>query len=73
IAIREEEQKTKLAALKGEAVSASWGNAIRAYVLDEGRVKDARTKYETRDTEAVLNGKIDEFIEAYLKMTSQAG
>ena len=73
LAIREEEQKNKLAALKGEAVSASWGNAIRSYVLDEGRVKDARTKYETRDTEAVLNGKIDEFIEAYLKMTSQAG
>ncbi|MDA0772145.1 MAG: peptide chain release factor 2 [Cyanobacteria bacterium] len=72
LAIKEEEQKNKLAALKGEAVSASWGNAIRSYVLDEGRVKDARTKYEVRDTEAVLNGKIDDFIEAYLKMVSQA-
>lgn len=71
LAIREEEQKQKLAALKGEVVSASWGNAIRSYVLDEGRVKDARTKYETRDTEAVLNGKIDDFIEAYLKMVNR--
>lgn len=70
LAIKEEEHKDKLAKLKGEMVSASWGNAIRSYVLDEGRVKDVRTKYETRDTEAVLNGKIDEFIEAYLKMNS---
>lgn len=71
LAIKEEEQKSKLAQLKGEVVSASWGNAIRSYVLDEGRVKDARTKYETRDTEAVLNGEIDDFIEAYLRMTAQ--
>ena len=68
LAIREEEQKKKLAELKGDLVSASWGNAIRSYVLDEGRVKDARTKYETRDTQAVLDGCIDDFIEAYLKM-----
>lgn len=71
LAIKEEEQKSKLAQLKGEVVSASWGNAIRSYVLDEGRVKDARTKYETRDTEAVLNGEIDDFIEAYLRMMAQ--
>jgi peptide chain release factor 2 len=70
LAIREEEQKKKLAELKGDLVSASWGNAIRSYVLDEGRVKDARTKYETRDTQAVLDGYIDDFIEAYLKMLS---
>lgn len=70
LAIKEEEQKAKLAELKGEVKSASWGNAIRSYVLDEGRVKDARTKYETRDTESVLNGEIDEFIEAYLRLVS---
>ena len=73
LAIKEEEQKKKMAELKGDMVSASWGNAIRSYVLDEGRVKDARTKYETRDTESVLNGEIDEFIEAYLKMISVSG
>ena len=71
LAVREEEQKQKIQALKGEAVSASWGNAIRSYVLDEGRVKDHRTKYETRDVESVLNGDIDEFIAAYLKNVSQ--
>lgn len=68
LALREEEQRKKLAELKGDMVTASWGNAIRSYVLDEGRVKDARTKYETRDTQAVLDGHIDDFIEAYLKM-----
>lgn len=73
LAIKEEEQKKKMAELKGDMVSASWGNAIRSYVLDEGRVKDARTKYETRDPESVLNGQIDEFIEAYLKMMSMSG
>jgi peptide chain release factor 2 len=70
LVIQEEEQKQKIAALKGETVSASWGNAIRSYVLDEGRVKDSRTKLESRDTEAVLNGEIDSFIEAYLRMIS---
>lgn len=67
LAIREEEHKQKIAELKGDVSSASWGNAIRSYVLDEGRVKDVRTKYETRDVDRVLNGEIDDFIEAYLK------
>lgn len=67
LAIKEEEHQAKLKELKGENVSATWGNAIRSYVLDEGRVKDNRTKYETRDVESVLNGEIDEFIEAYLR------
>lgn len=68
LAVKEEEHKVKLAELKGENVSASWGNAIRSYVLDEGRVKDARTKFETRDVTSVLDGEIDDFIEAYLLM-----
>lgn len=72
LAIREDEQKKKLAELKGEVILPSWGNAIRSYVLDEGRVKDARTKYETRDTDRVLNGEIDDFIEEYLKLLSQS-
>ncbi len=66
LALEEEKHQAKLKELKGESVSASWGNAIRSYVLDEGRVKDARTKYETRDTDRVLNGEIDDFIESYL-------
>lgn len=68
LALKEEEHRKKLVELKGEVAQASWGNAIRSYVLDEGRVKDVRTKHETRDTQAVLDGDIDEFIEAYLKI-----
>ncbi len=64
---REDERHSELARIKGESLSASWGNALRSYVLDEGRVKDHRTKYETRDVEAVLNGDLDAFIEAYLR------
>ncbi len=71
LAIKEAEQKAKITELKGESVSASWGNAIRSYVLDEGRVKDVRTKYETRDVESVLNGDIDAFIEAYLRQEAK--
>jgi len=67
LAIKEEEEKQKLLELRGEVVSASWGNAIRSYVLDEGRVKDARTKFETRDPVKVLDGDLDEFMESYLR------
>ncbi len=69
LALQEEEEQKKLAELKGETVLPSWGNAIRSYVFDEGRVKDHRTKYETRDVDAVINGEIilDSFIKEFLK------
>ena len=48
--------------------SAGWGQQIRNYVLQPYKlVKDTRTKHENKDPEAVLDGKIDEFIDAYLE------
>lgn len=43
-----------------------WGSQIRSYVLDDRRVKDHRTGYQTSNTDAVLNGDLNEFIKAYL-------
>ena len=43
-----------------------WGSQIRSYVFDDRRVKDHRTNYQTTDVDGVMNGKIDEFIKAYL-------
>lgn len=65
---REEEQ----ARLRGEHVAAGWGNQIRSYVLHPyNLVKDHRTGSETSNTTAVLDGELDQFIEAYLR--SQLG
>ena len=58
----------QLAELRGEYVKAEWGSQIRSYVLHPYQmVKDHRTEYEVGNTQAVLDGEIDGFIEAYLK------
>jgi len=65
--IKEREQAEKLADLRGEYTKAEWGSQIRSYVLHPYQmVKDHRTEFETGSTQAVLDGDLDNFIEAYL-------
>lgn len=67
LAKKQAEREEELARLRGETVQASFGNAIRSYVLDDRMVKDVRTKHETPHVESVLNGDLDPFIDAYLR------
>jgi len=68
-----EKKAEELAKLKGERISAEWGNQIRSYVLHPYKlVKDHRTGYETTDAFAVLDGEIDDLLKAYLKLTSKS-
>jgi peptide chain release factor 2 len=50
-----------------------WGHQIRSYVLDQSRIKDLRTGIERTDTQKVLDGDLDEFVEASLKSGLDAG
>jgi peptide chain release factor 2 len=54
-------------ALEDSKSDIGWGSQIRSYVLDDSRIKDLRTSVETRNTQAVLDGGLDKFIEASLK------
>ena len=57
------EEKDKI---KASQKKIEWGSQIRSYVMDDRRVKDHRTNYQTSDVAGVLDGKLDEFIKAYL-------
>jgi peptide chain release factor 2 len=68
-ALEEEKRRSEQLDIKGENIIAGWGHQIRSYVLHPYKmVKDLRTRYETSDTVAVLDGDLDPFIEAELKL-----
>ena len=68
--LKQHEQKEKIEELRGEYQKAEWGSQIRSYVLHPYHlVKDHRTEFEVGNTEGVLNGDLDPFIESYLRMT----
>ncbi len=61
-------QESQLATLKGENMNAEWGNQIRSYVLHPYQlVKDHRTDYEVGNSQAVLDGRLNDFMESYLR------
>ncbi len=62
-----QKQNAEKQALEDTKSDIGWGSQIRSYVLDDSRIKDLRTGVETRNTQSVLDGDLDKFIEASLK------
>ena len=70
--LKQKEEEKKQSELKGEYQSAAWGNQIRSYVLHPYKmVKDHRTEIETTQTEKVLDGDLDMFIEGVLELQAK--
>ena len=66
--LQEQKKAEEEAKLRGEALTAEWGNQIRSYVMQPYKmVKDHRTEYEVADVEDVLDGNLEGFMEAYLR------
>ena len=69
--LRQEENAQKLSGIRGEVKEIGWGNQIRSYVFQPyTMVKDHRTNHETGNVDAVMDGALDSFINAYLKWIS---
>ncbi len=62
-----QKQTAEKQAMEATKSDIGWGSQIRSYVLDDSRIKDLRTGVETRNTQAVLDGGLDKFIQASLK------
>jgi peptide chain release factor 2 len=62
-----QERRAKASEVEDSKADVGWGSQIRSYVLDQSRIKDLRTGVETGNTQAVLDGGLDTFIEASLK------
>jgi peptide chain release factor 2 len=70
--LRQAEREEERAVLRGEYTKAEWGSQIRSYVLHPYQlVKDHRTEYEKGNTQSVLDGDLDEFMEAYLRTSKE--
>lgn len=70
--IEEEKREAEERKIKGEAQKAEWGNQIRSYVMQPYKmVKDHRTKQETQHIDKVLDGDLEEFMEAYLRWNAK--
>ncbi|MCZ4245191.1 peptide chain release factor 2 [Pedobacter punctiformis] len=64
--IEQRKRNEETAAIEGSKKKIEWGSQIRSYVLDDRRVKDHRTNYQTSNPQAVLDGDINDFLKAYL-------
>jgi peptide chain release factor 2 len=69
--LQREEKEKELSAMRGEQHEIAWGSQIRSYVFQPyTMVKDHRTELETGNVDAVMDGEIDEFIEAQLRLSA---
>ncbi len=74
LVIAEEQRAAEIADIRGDIVEAAWGNQIRNYVFHPYQmVKDLRTEKETTDVQAVMNGELDQFIQALLRQSVEGG